>query len=145
MSSEVFDCRMCGHCCEGKGGIIVSPMDLERLCLHFSMDEEQFKAKYGEMNNGKLNVRTGNDGFCIFFEQGSGCSVHEAKPNICRAWPYFRGNMVDSQSLYLAKNFCPGINQDVLHEDFVQAGDDYLKENDLIASDIKTQAAALLK
>lgn len=26
----VFECRMCGHCCEGSGGIVVSPADVGR-------------------------------------------------------------------------------------------------------------------
>ena len=25
---------MCGHCCEGRGGIVVSPTDLARLASH---------------------------------------------------------------------------------------------------------------
>ncbi len=142
---EVFDCRMCGHCCEGAGGIIVSPDDLVRICEYLNVSSEEFSNKYGIVRNEKLTVRTGDDGFCIFFVQDKGCSVHEGKPNICRAWPYFRGNMIDEDSLFLAKDFCPGINPEVAHKDFVQAGEDYLQKNNLIANDAKTQARALIK
>ncbi len=145
MSDATFDCRMCGHCCEGKGGIIVSPKDLERLCFHFKINADEFLSTYGTMSNGKLNVRTGDNGFCIFFIQGKGCAVHNSKPDICRAWPYFRGNMIDDQSLHLAKDFCPGIKHDINHKDFVQEGEHYLKEHNLRANDAKTQARALLK
>ncbi len=142
---DVFDCRMCGHCCEGSGGIIVSPKDLVRICDFLNTSPEDFTNKFAIMHNGKLTVRTGKDGYCIFFVQNKGCSVHEGKPDICRAWPYFRGNMVDAQSLFLAKDFCPGINPEVEHKDFVQAGEKYIEENNLRANNSKTQARALLK
>ncbi len=145
MSNTAFDCHMCGHCCEGSGGIIVSPTDLERLCVHFNISAKEFSAKYGILNNGKLTVRSGDDGYCIFFQQGKGCAVHQSKPDICRAWPYFRGNMIDDQSLHLAKDFCPGIKQDIEHKEFVKEGESYLEQNNLFASDGNTQAKALLK
>ena len=41
MASEstetVFQCRMCGHCCEGRGGIVVSPADLTRLAAFLDL------------------------------------------------------------------------------------------------------------
>ena len=33
MKKTVFDCQMCGQCCEGEGGIVLSPKDLKRLSL----------------------------------------------------------------------------------------------------------------
>ncbi len=145
MSDSTFDCRMCGHCCEGSGGIIVSPKDLERLCSHFNISATEFQSQYGTITNRPLTVRSADNGNCIFFEKGKGCSVHNSKPDICRAWPYFRGNMVDDQSLYLAKHFCPGIKRDIAHKDFIEEGKNYLKENQLQANDATTQAIALLK
>lgn len=64
---------------------------------------------YCERIGGKLKIRCGEDGYCVFFRQGSGCGVHEGKPSICRAWPFFRGNIEDPASLAMAKEFCPGI------------------------------------
>ena len=37
----VFNCRMCGHCCEGRGGIVVSPTDLARLAAHMGLAPKQ--------------------------------------------------------------------------------------------------------
>lgn len=144
VTEPVFDCRMCGICCEGKGGIVVSPKDLERICAFLHMDAETFTREYGVMHNGKLKVRTGEDGNCVFFVAGKGCSVHEGKPDICRAWPFFRGNMVDPQSLHMAKDFCPGIRQNASHADFVAEGRKYLRENGLEASDPRCEASALI-
>ena len=52
--SEVFTCQMCGQCCRGQGGIVVSPTDLARILKALGMDEASFRERYGEMRGGKL-------------------------------------------------------------------------------------------
>ncbi len=135
---------MCGHCCLGEGGIVVGPKDLSRICSHLEMTPEEFEVAYGERRGGKLMIRVKNDKFCIFFKDGKGCSVHEAKPDICRAWPFFRGNLVDGDSLEMAKDFCPGIKSDIRHAEFAAAGIGYLRDNGLLASDTTSEARALI-
>lgn len=135
---------MCGQCCEGRGGIIVSPQDLLRICNYLNITQLEFKQTYCLEHNGKLKIRSGEDGFCVFFRQGKGCSVHEGKPSICRAWPFFKGNIVDPESLALAKQFCPGIDPNVSHEDFSREGIKYLSDNHLLAKDSLTEANALI-
>lgn len=139
-----FDCRMCGQCCQGEGGIVVSPTDLARICAFLGMTPEAFEAAYGERRNGKLKVRTGPDGNCVFFAVGRGCTVHEGKPDICRAWPFFRGNLVDADSLAMAKEYCPGIRSDVRHAEFAAAGRAYLADRGLLACDCTCEANALV-
>lgn len=141
--ARIFECRLCGHCCEGKGGIVVSVKDLERLCGYLDMDAEGFEREFGSRRNGKLFIRTAESGCCIFFRQGEGCAVHPAKPHICRAWPYFRGNLVDAESLELAKSFCPGIPAGQEHKDFVREGLAYLKRENLTGCSGPDEAHAL--
>ncbi len=140
----VFDCRMCGHCCQGEGGIVLAPKDLERISVFLGLEQDIFIERYAVMHNGKYKIRTGEDGYCIFFMQGKGCSVHEGKPDICRAWPFFRGNLEDAVSLHLAKEFCPGIEQSVTHAVFAAEGKRYLLEQGLLATDASQSAAALV-
>ena len=140
----IFHCHMCGLCCEGKGGIVVSPADMLRLALHLAMPVQQVRDQYCEIAAGKLKIRCGDDGYCIFFNKRTGCRVHAGKPSICRAWPFFRGNLEDPTSLAMAKEFCPGINAKVTHADFVRAGYDYLREHKLLASDASQEANALI-
>lgn len=139
-----FDCKMCGHCCLGEGGIVVSPRDLVRIAAHLELTPEQFAERHGVWKHGKLFIKVGEDGYCTFFVMGKGCGVHVAKPDICRAWPYFRGNVVDADSLELAKDFCPGIRTDVPHAEFARQGRAYLKENGLLAKDPASEARALI-
>ena len=140
----VFDCVRCGQCCTGEGGIVVGPHDQERLATHLHMTVEVFLRTYTQKRADKYLVRTGEDGRCVFFRDGAGCIVHTAKPDVCRAWPFFRGNMVDPVSFAMAKEFCPGIAKDATHEAFVAEGREYLREQRLEAHDGKHEANALL-
>lgn len=143
ISESAFECRLCGHCCKGDGGIVVSDKDLERLSAYLGCTALDFTAKYGELRNGKLFIRSGENGYCLFFKENSGCAVHMAKPDICRAWPYFRGNLVDGGSFELAKDFCPGILREQSHSDFVRDGIAYLLAEKLVGNNRKDEAAAL--
>ena len=94
--SSAFACRMCGQCCEGRGGIVVSPTDEARLCRALRLDPPTFRERYTEQRNGKMHLRVGEDGRCLFFRETGGCSVHVHKPAVCRAWPFFKGNLPKS-------------------------------------------------
>lgn len=99
---------------------------------------------YAVRHNGKHKVRTGPDGNCLFFRSGEGCAVHDVKPDVCRAWPFFRGNMVDAASFAMAREFCPGIRGDAGHTAFVAEGRRHLAEAGLRAHDPDSEATALM-
>ncbi len=131
--AAVFACRMCGECCRGTGGIVLRGGDEDRLAAALGLSPAAFRAGYAEKRRGKSRLRTGSDGSCIFFRDGSGCGVHAARPDICRAWPFFRGNLIDPHSLALAGEGCPGIAAGVPFERFARAGKAYLRRHGLAA------------
>ena len=141
--AESFDCRRCGQCCRGSGGIVTSDGDLQRLCRHLHLSPAAFEKAWGERHGNKLHIRAGENGFCVFFREGRGCAVHEAKPDICRAWPYFRGNLLDEGSLELSNQFCPGIPASLSHADFVRQGLACLEREGLVGSAGADEANAL--
>ena len=61
-SEEFFDCLCCGHCCKGRGGIVVSFKDLKRLCGHLRLTADEFESAWGERHGNKLHLRAGADG-----------------------------------------------------------------------------------
>lgn len=132
MVDPAFDCKRCGHCCQGEGGIVLTPHDRERLAGHLGLPVPAMLERFAESANGKLRLRVGEDAYCIFFRQGVGCGVHPGRPDICRAWPYFRGNLVDATSWEMIQTDCPGVNNAAGHEAFVQEGVDYLHEHGLV-------------
>ena len=64
-------------------------------------------------------------------------------PDVCRAWPFFRGNLVDADSWGMALDYCPGINPEAGHAAFVREGLRYLRENGLEGDDAPDGAGAL--
>jgi hypothetical protein len=128
-SAQAFDCRRCGHCCQGEGGIVLTLKDQRRLADHLKMELEAFLAAHATAKGERVHLGVREDGFCIFF--GDGCGVHPARPDVCRAWPYFRGNMIDASSWEMSLEYCPGINPGVSHEEFVRQGLICLKGQDV--------------
>lgn len=140
----LFSCRMCGHCCHGTGGIVVGPRDLPRLSAHFQLSDSDFLASHTEIRDNKPMLKTGDDGYCAFFRAGTGCAIHYARPNVCRAWPYFRGNLIDDISFAMAREDCPGIKPHAPHATFAREGFEYLRQNDLLAHDPTCEGRALI-
>ena len=143
MKKLVFVCQMCGHCCQGQGGIVVSALERERLATYLELSVEKFCATYTEAQGKKLVLRSREDGFCIFFDADKACTVHPAKPDVCRAWPFFRGNLVDPISWELAQDYCPGIKPACGHAEFARQGILYLQDNGLVKEGQADEANAL--
>lgn len=140
-----FDCTRCSICCEGEKGIIVdNEKDLPRLLDFFQCSLEELDDKYTHIYNGKRFIRD-KENFCLFFEEGKGCGVHPVRPDICRAWPYFKGNILDEISFEMAKKDCKGIISKARHKNFQQEGLKYLQEHKLIKESSYTSAANALK
>ncbi|MFW6324683.1 MAG: YkgJ family cysteine cluster protein [Desulfovibrionales bacterium] len=130
MTKKAFVCNRCGHCCLGEGGIIVSPDEEERIRLFLQVSLQEFRERFTIRQNGKISLCSQENGYCIFFGE-SGCTIHAVKPDVCRAWPFFRGNLLDEQSWRMAQEYCPGINPDIEHAGFVKQGLAYLKKHKL--------------
>lgn len=133
MTLTAFECKMCGHCCHGKGGIVMTEKDQKRLAEHLNISVKDFIAQYTEVRGNKLHLIVGEDEYCIFFKEG--CGVHPGRPDICRAWPYFRGNLIDEMSWEMIQEYCPGVNPEAGHEEFVKQGKQYLRNEDLLRYD----------
>ncbi len=142
--TKAFDCKMCGHCCEGEGGIIISLKDQQRVAKHLDLSVNKMLVEYALDLNGKPCVRTGKDGFCVFYKQETGCDIHLARPDICRAWPFFRGNLIDEESWHMIQDYCPGINPKAGHGEFVRQGHAYLHKHGLGHNDPAQGANALI-
>jgi len=124
--AKAFDCRRCGHCCKGSGGIVLTGKDQARLADHLALSVERFLQDHTVRAGDKVLLGVRDDGFCIFFDEG--CGVHASRPDICRAWPFFRGNLLDESSWELCLEYCTGINPSVTHEEFVRQGLAALRE-----------------
>ncbi len=127
--SAAFTCRRCGHCCLGEGGIVLGNRDIDRLRRHLSLDRETFLDRYAEQVGGKPRLVSQENGYCIFYRDG--CGIHPARPDVCRAWPFFKGNLIDAASHAMAADDCPGINPQASHREFARQGRAYLNDHGL--------------
>jgi Fe-S-cluster containining protein len=117
---SVFQCRQCGDCCAGRGGIFVKPDEVEAMAALLALPVAEFCHRFVEVSSmgPRLTVA---DGVCVFLMAGSLCRVHPVKPFICRQWPFLPALLVDPDELENAKTACPGLNPACTHEDFVEA------------------------
>lgn len=84
-------CNYCpGYCCYRLEGsvLLLTAIDINRLARHFGISDGMVRKKYLE-NKNTFKVR--EDGSCIFLAQGKmvkRCTIHEARPDQCRRFPY---------------------------------------------------------
>ena len=118
---KAFECKMCGTCCKGKGGIVVQDDEIEKIAYFLGLSQESFRMDCCEEKKGKsYYIKTGQDGFCLFYDKEQGCIIHPVKPKVCSLWPFYTANIKDEYSWNLAKGACPGINPKSTFEEFVK-------------------------
>ncbi len=86
-----FECAMCGQCCASQDLVQLTAYELYRLAGHLGMKPEEFYGKYYVIASTTLNpalhlyIKT-VEGKCPFLKDNR-CSVHEARPFACMAYP----------------------------------------------------------
>jgi Fe-S-cluster containining protein len=111
---------MCGTCCYGEGGITLQQNEIRRISVFLGIDQNSFLSGYCEKRNGRLSVKTGVDGFCVFYGGEGKCLIHPVKPGICSLWPFYPAIVKDRDAWEIAKAACPGINPDCPFDEFVK-------------------------
>ena len=110
-------CAGCSDCCRGMGNsVILDPFDVFRLSLHFSKNFEELVADFLELNvaDGIIlpNLRmTGPNESCVFLDQDGRCTVHVARPGLCRLFPLGRYYENGSFRYFLQVHECPKQNK----------------------------------
>ena len=84
-------CNFCpGFCCYRLPGstLFITALDINRLARYFQISDGEVRKKYIEKRN-TFKVR--DDGSCVFLANGKlskRCTIHEARPEQCSAFPY---------------------------------------------------------
>jgi Fe-S-cluster containining protein len=115
----VFQCQQCGECCQGRGGIFPTPVEIDLIAQYLKMPVSQLEKNFLELTPLGPAVKNKAGGGCIFNEQGR-CSIHPVKPRICRDWPFLPAILLHKNEFEAAKEACPGLNPDGRHEDFLK-------------------------
>lgn len=110
-----FECQPdCGKCCDQPGGVVfLAPHDAARLAAHHDMPVQDWLLRdCTRSQNGRYVLRSRNvDGICIYLAEDKTCSVYEAKPDQCSAFPWWNENMVSNRAWHKTVALCPGLRQ----------------------------------
>ena len=117
---KAFECRTCGECCFGEGGIVVGKEERQRISDFLGISVDEFSRQFCEERNGRLYIQVGQDGFCLYYDREKSCLIHPVKPDRCILWPFFPAIVNDRENWEQAKEACPGINPDCSYEEFVR-------------------------
>jgi len=113
-----FSCTGCHDCCRHDPGyVFLTEDDVEKILDHLSITLEDFLNKYCRIENigpfKRVSLIEKENYDCIFWNQG--CTIYEARPLQCRAYPFWANILGDRDSWNAEGNSCPGINQGKLH------------------------------
>lgn len=108
-----FECQPdCGKCCDEPGGIVyLSTSDAQRLAQHHGLDFKEWLFRDCTTTlDGRfiLNSRP-EDEICIYLDQEKRCSVYDARPNQCRAFPWWQENLRSDRTWKETCELCPGL------------------------------------
>lgn len=84
-------CNYCpGYCCYRLKGstLYLDAADINRIARHFKITDGEVRKRYLE---GKNTFKVRDDGSCVFLSNSkmhARCTIHEARPQQCRDFPY---------------------------------------------------------
>ncbi len=122
MASEtvapIFECTLCGDCCKGYGGTVISDTDAQRIAEYLDIPLELFLKEYCIRSGSRRMLNQQASGYCTFWDKK--CKIHPVKPNMCRAWPFIKSILIDVANWRIMAGSCPGMRTDVEEERICQ-------------------------
>ncbi len=114
---DIFDCKMCGQCCNGFGGTYIDSDDIQKIAAFINADPANFVEKYCDMSGSRPVLTLAENGCCIFFDTEKQCTIHPVKPYMCRAWPFIKTIIKNPENWDIMANSCPGIKKGIPHKE----------------------------
>ena len=109
-----FGCERCALCCgDSKHGvrrILLLNIDVDRMLKSQSMALEEFAVKIEGFEPYMFQMKKTVDGSCVFLRNSS-CSIYEARPLICRFYPFQLQNRGNDRYVFRYTDECPGIGK----------------------------------
>jgi uncharacterized protein len=106
-----FECQPgCTKCCEQQGFVYLTEDDIPRLAAFLKMSQAAFELRYVFRTRNLRRLRVPRHAQCEFLKDG-GCSVHEAKPFQCAAFPFWPELVGNKRNWRKTGEWCPGIGK----------------------------------
>ncbi len=109
-----FKCTACGKCCFGFPGYVwLNSKDIQNMSLFLKLSSEAFLKKYTRNIEDRISlIELGPPTFSCIFLKDKKCSVYEARPFQCRAYPFWPHNFTSEQTWEEVQKSCVGAKQD---------------------------------
>src|ERR1041385_6653052 len=106
-----FECQPgCTACCEQNGFVYLTEADVPRAAQFLGLTPAEFERRYVYRTRNQMRLRVPRGANCYFLHAG-GCSIHPAKPDQCRRFPFWP-ELVESRREWLkTARYCPGIGK----------------------------------
>lgn len=116
VKADCMGCEGCSACCRGMGtSIVLDPLDVHRLLEYTQLGFEQLLQKHMELTvvDGIIlpNLKMSENEACSFLNGEGRCSVHSARPGICRMFPLGRYYEENGFKYFLQVYECPKPNK----------------------------------
>jgi len=115
--ADIFVCSRCGYCCQGETTVSLDEQDQERMIKKLGLSRDEVREKYWRVTGNVIQMKI-VDHHCIFYNEDTGCSVHEGRPWRCGQWPLHPSILSDENNFLTIRESCPGINKELNYEEF---------------------------
>jgi len=111
-----FECTQCSRCCSGpgEGYIWVTRPEIKFIADFLKMPAEQLRRKYLKREGLRTTIiEQPITKDCIFLRKsdyGKKCMIYPVRPNQCRTWPFWPGNLTTQACWNKETGKCAGIN-----------------------------------
>lgn len=104
----------CGDCCSGRWGrgyVWLTIDEMQAIAQHLGLPFDDFTRRYVRRVGDRFSLTERLNLDCVFYTEGKGCGVYEARPQTCRAYPFWPRVMRSNETWQAEGAHCPGIGQ----------------------------------
>lgn len=108
-----FECTQCGNCCTGAPGYVwVTDEEIRAIADYLDKPVGEVRLLHTRPARGRVSLNEYLNGDCIYFDpQGRGCTIYPVRPQQCRTWPFWPGNVESPGDWAQTGRTCPGIGR----------------------------------
>ena len=107
-----FSCQRCGRCCRIPDGIVyLTENDVQIAAEHLKISRDEFLRRYTHREHKHRVLNEFSNGDCIFFREGRGCIIYDARPEQCRTFPFWKQNLRSKEAWESVSEECSGIGK----------------------------------
>jgi len=102
----------CGDCCSGRWGpgyVWLTLKEMKGIAKALEITFDQFTLQYVRKVGERYSLIERPNHDCIFYVEGKGCSVYDARPGQCRSYPFWPHNIDKPEDWQEQAEQCPGI------------------------------------